>query len=181
MDITQSLSVVPTLLITGPIGAGKTSVAAAVAERLRSEGVPYAMVDLDAIVECYPAPPDDPFNFRLAMANLASLWHNFQAAGARCLVLNWVVESRAELAAYRRAIPGARITVVRLRAPVEELHRRINRRGTDSDLAWSLARARQLAEEMDATALEDLLIETSGKTVEEIAEEILRAFEVVVR
>lgn len=167
--------IVPTLIITGPVGVGKTSTARAVADRLRATGVPYAMLDLDAIVECYPAPPDDPFNFRLAMRNLAALWHNFQEAGARYLILNWVIESRDELAAYNRAMPDSEIKVVRLRAPITTIHARVRQRaGDDADISWDLARSRQLAEEMDAAKVEDILVETEERSADQVAEEILK-------
>lgn len=164
---------VPTVIVTGPVGVGKTSTARAIADRLRAAGVPHAMIDLDAIVECYPAPQDDPFNFRLAMKNLAALWSNFHAAGARYLVLNWVVEARDELEAYRDAVPGAEIRVARLRAPQSTIRARIHRRAGDEDVTWELNRARQLAQEMDETALEDLLVETDGRAADEVARTIL--------
>jgi adenylylsulfate kinase-like enzyme len=164
---------VPVLIITGPIGAGKTAVSHAVADRLRAAGIPHAMLDIDAIAECYPHPPDDRWNFRLVMKNLAALWRNFREAGATWLILNWVVESKDELEAYREAIPSAELIVVRLRAPVAVLEERVRRRATDSDLAWEIARSRELAEQMDATNLQDVLIETDGRSVAEVAEEIV--------
>lgn len=168
-------NVVPTVIVTGPVGVGKTSTARAIADRLRAAGVPHAMIDLDAIVECYPAPPDDPFNFRLAMRNLAVLWRNFHDAGARYLVLNWVVEARDELDGYRDAVPGADIRVARLRAPLTTIHARIRQRAGGGDVTWELNRARQLAEEMDETALEDLCVETEGRDADAVARVILGA------
>jgi adenylylsulfate kinase len=164
---------VPTVLVTGPIGVGKTTVAYAIAGRLRAARIPSALIDLDAIVQCYPAPPDDPFNFRLAMRNLAALWRNCRDAGARYLVLDWVVEARSELEEYCKAIPGAHITVVRLRAPIEVLDQRIGLRAGDSDREWELARTRQLSQEMDITKVEDLLVETEGRSAEEVADGII--------
>jgi adenylylsulfate kinase len=164
---------VPVAIVTGPIGVGKTSVTHAIADLLREKSLPYALVDLDTIVECYPAPDDDPFNFRLAMANLACLWSNFRAAGARLLVISWVVESRRELAAYRGAIPAAAITVVRLRAPIDVLLERIDRRANSPDLTWEHERTRVLAEQMDRDRVEDVVVETEGRTVREIATAIV--------
>ena len=135
--------------------------------------MPHALLDLDWISECYPAPPDDPFQSALAMRNLTALWRNFRDVGATHLVLSRVVESRAELDAYRAAVPGAQMTVVRLRAPVETLIRRIERRGTDTNLAWARERTRQLVAIMEAARVEDLLVETEGRSVEAIAEQIL--------
>src|SRR5688500_7617641 len=91
---------IPFLIVTGPMGAGKSTAADAVSDALRAAGVPHGFVDLDAFT-CYPAAPDDPFRQRLALANLAAVWPNFAASGARYLVLARVVESRAELDGYR--------------------------------------------------------------------------------
>ncbi len=164
----------PAILITGPVGVGKTSVAWGVADQLRARKMPYAMLDLDAVMECYPAPPDDPYNFRLVLRNLAALWPNYREAGATRLVLNWVVESRSELADYERSLPDVAFTIVRLRASVETIQARLRQRAADFDLEWALARGKQLAEEMDAAHVEDVLVDTEGKTVDQVAEEILR-------
>jgi len=164
---------IPVLLVTGPVGVGKTSAAEAVAERLTEARVPHALVDIDRISLCYPTPPDDRFNERLGNRNLASIWPNFEAAGATCLILARVVESRDDIAAYREAIPGARILVVRLRASLKTLAERVRHRERGSGLDWHLARAAELAPQMDRDRVEDLLIETDGRTILEIADEIL--------
>ena len=107
------------------------------------------------------------------MQNLAAVWANFQAAGAERLVLARVVESRDELDRYRAAVPGARIVVVRLRAPIETLQARDAAREHGLGRAWHLARAAELVAQMDRDAVEDVLIETDGQTLGEIAREAL--------
>lgn len=107
------------------------------------------------------------------MQNLAAVWANFQAAGAERLVLARVVESRDELDRYRAAVPGARIVVVRLRAPIETLQARVAAREHGLGRAWHLARAAELVAQMDRDAVEDVLIETDGQTLGEIAREAL--------
>jgi len=46
------------VIITGPIGAGKSSVARKLAQRLLAKGCTVACVDLDDIVETVSAPPE---------------------------------------------------------------------------------------------------------------------------
>ncbi|MGY4766497.1 hypothetical protein ACXC9Q_06220 [Kribbella sp. CWNU-51] len=58
------------LLITGPVGIGKTAVAGAVGEALAEVGVPGAVIDLDGLASAWPAPPDDRFNLALELRNL---------------------------------------------------------------------------------------------------------------
>lgn len=170
-------SVVPTLLITGPPGAGKTAVGAEISRLLHDPPVPHAFVDVDLLAWCFPRPVGDRFNQRLALRNLRDLWRNDSAAGATHLVLARVVESRDELEGYRRAVPGADLTVVRLRAPVPVLQARLLHRygGPEAgrDAAWHVERAAELAPLMDKEAVEDLLIDTEGRSPAEIAETIL--------
>lgn len=164
---------VPVLVITGPVGVGKTSVAEAVAELLTETRVPHALVDIDRISLCYPTPPDDRFNERLANRNLASIWPNFRDAGAACLILARVVESRDDIAAYGDSVPGARFLVVRLRASLATLSERVRQRERGSGLAWHLARAFELAPQMDRDQVEDFVVETDGKDLMTVAHEIL--------
>jgi hypothetical protein len=165
---------VPVLVITGPVGVGKTSVAFEVSERLDAAGVAHALVDVDTLRWCYPRPPGDPFRLGLALRNLAAIWPNFRVAGARRLVLVDVVEAREQLARYGAAVPGAAFVVVRLRASSPVLAERVRRRETGAGLERHLRRAAALAATMEQARVEDLLVETDGRTPGEVAEEVLR-------
>lgn len=164
---------VPTLLITGPVGVGKTAVGGEISEMLDEANVPHAFVDLDALGWCYPRPAEDPYRSALTFRNLAAVWANDRAAGAQRLVLARVLEDRTELERYREAVPGAEITVVRLRAERGTLLSRLGRRELASALGRHQARAAELAAQMDAGSVEDLLVETDDRTVSDIAREIL--------
>lgn len=164
---------VPVLLITGPVGVGKTTVAGEVSALLARAGVAHALVDIDGLSECYPPPPGDPFNEELALRNLAAVWVNYRATGAERLVLARVLESRAELERYRAAVPGAAIQVVRLRASVDTLTGRVQRREVGAGLAWHVARAAELAAQMDRDQVEDVVIETDGRPVAAVARDVL--------
>ncbi len=164
---------VPTLLITGPSGVGKTTVASEVSELLDQAGVAHAFVDIDALRWCYPRPAHDRFRVQLAMKNLAAVWANFQEAGAACLVLADVLESRDDLAHYRAAVPGAVITVVRLRASTSALAERLDRREVGSALEWHTRRAAELADLMERSRVEDVLLDTENRSVNAIAHEML--------
>ena len=164
---------VPLMVITGPVGVGKTSVAAAVSDLLDRVGVAHAMIDLDHLRWCSPSPTDDPFRLALGLRNLAAVWANYRAAGAARLILADVVESRAELAGYRTAVPGAAIVVVRLRASLPTIGRRLAGRDVGASLESHRQRAAELARQMERDRVEDLLVDTEGKSAEEVAREVV--------
>lgn len=164
---------IPVMVITGPVGVGKTTIAGDISTLLADAGIPHACVDVDALRDAWPAPPGDRFNTALGLRNLAAIWRNFQAAGAERVVLADVVERRGDLDGYREAIPGAEVTLVRLRAPVATLQDRVGKREAGAGRDWHLHRAAELAQQMDRDALEDILIETDGRAPQDIAREIL--------
>ena len=164
---------IPVLLITGPVGVGKTTVALEVSTLLEGAAVPHACVDMDSLRWCYPSPPHDPFRTALGLQNLAAVWANCRAAGAERLVLASVIESRDELAGYHAAVPGAAILVVRLRASVATLADRVARREVGAGREWHIRRAAELAAQMDRDRVEDIVVETEDRSVPAVAREVL--------
>lgn len=165
---------VPVLVVTGPVGVGKTTVVGAVSEALSELEIAHALIDMDALRECCPAPPDDPFQIALSLRNLAAVWTNFREAGAQRLVIADVVETPEQRSGYEAAVPGAEVRIVRLSASIETIHRRLEGRETGDSLEWHRHRAVELTELMDRHRVEDLLIDTEGKTVAQIAAEVLK-------
>jgi adenylylsulfate kinase len=164
---------VPVLVITGAVGAGKSTVASAAAALLRDAGTPHALVDLEQIERCWPVPDDDPWNERLIHKNLAALWANFAEAGAHRLIVCRVLEARSLLEQIRVAVPGADITVVRLRVPPAELHARIRHR-EEGDPTWYLEAATYLAPVLERAGVEDHAVDNTGRPARDTARELLR-------
>jgi chloramphenicol 3-O-phosphotransferase len=165
--------VVPVLLISGPVGAGKTTIAAEIGALLRDANRPHAIVDLAVIGQCWPPPADDPWNERLIHRNLAALWRQFDAAGARELVLCRVLEDRALLRHVHAAVPGADIVVVHLHAPITTLHARIRRREAGRDPTWYLDTATHLSRSMRPDDVADLVVDNDDRPARAVAAEIL--------
>lgn len=165
----------PTLLVTGPVGVGKTSVAFEVMELLEEHDVSHAFFDVDGLTYFHPKPPDDPFGERFAVDALGLLFPRLAERGIERLILARVLWERESLAAYARALPGATFTVVRLTAPLPVIEERLRRRELGSGLEWFLARAAELAAHWDAHPVEDALVETAGRSVREIATEVVAA------
>jgi adenylylsulfate kinase len=163
----------PVLVITGPVGVGKTTVAVAISDLLIAANIAHAVVDLDWLRYCHPPPADDRFHTALGLQNLGAIWANYRAAGAGRLILTDVVETRALLAQYQAVIPNAAITVVRLHAALATLHSRLAGREAGASLAWHQRRAAELLGLMEAHPVEDFRVETDAKTAFEIAQEIM--------
>jgi len=164
---------IPVLVVTGPVGVGKTATAEAISDLLNQAGVAHAMVDLDQLRWCHPAPPHDRFHVALGLTNLAAVWANYRAAGAGRIVIADVVESPDEVAGYRSAIPGADVRVVRLHAALPTIERRLEGRNEGASLVWHRHRAAELSEIMERARVGDLLVDTDGKSVAAVAREIL--------
>ncbi len=167
---------VPTILITGPVGSGKTTVAHEVSVPLEAAGIAHALVDTDELDRIFPPPPDDPHKTALTERNLAAVWENLSAAGApRLLLVMVAVSLEHELPWVRAAVPGAKITVFRLCASEDTLLERVRRREVGSGEAYhsrrSVEQARALAREADGEGT--IVVKTSGRRVANIAEEVL--------
>jgi adenylylsulfate kinase-like enzyme len=164
---------VPVLLITGPPVVGKTSVASEISHLLNAQGVAHAEMDLDALSWCFPAPAGDPFRRRLALANLSAVWANFAKAGATRLVMAHTIETANDAQAIALAVPGADVTVVRLRADAETLAERVRRRELGSGLERHLRRAAEVASVVEQAKVGHFVVDTTGRAVAEVAAETL--------
>ena len=165
---------IPVLLITGVVGVGKTTVTGEASWLLRQAGIPHAMTDLAVIGGCWPAPPGDEWNEELIHRNLACMWANFQRAGAGRLLLCRVLEARSLLTRITEAVPGAVITVVRLRAPLETVKSRIRAREAGRDPQWYLDAAEYLTGRLEDARVEDHVVGNHNRPAHETAADVLR-------
>jgi adenylylsulfate kinase-like enzyme len=155
----ETAFVIPVLWLCGPPDVGKTSLAWRMYARLRKAGVAAAYVDIDQLGMCYPERSADPGRHRLKARNLASVVASFAAFGATCVVVSGVVDP-----AWQVVVPGAALTLCRLRADRDELVRRFLGRSPDEDaVAGVLAEA----DALDASTIADLCVDTTGLTVSE--------------
>jgi hypothetical protein len=163
---------IPTALLTGTVGSGKTAVAAEIGIQMERRDLPVAVIDLDWLgwVHLGPghAPPDG-----LVIRNLVAVWPNFVAAGMRYAVLVRALAGRAPLDALRAALPQARLTVIRLTARADTIERRLRGRDAGAVLEEHLSLAPAMAAAMDEAVLEDFRVENDGASVREVAAEIL--------
>lgn len=165
------------LIITGPVGAGKTSAAETVFDLLSENKIPSAVIDFDWLTAAYPPPPDDRFNFRLGIKNLSSIIPNYISQGIKLFIFPTVVESKEEIETFRKLITGADIFVVRLTASHTTLHKRLDKREIGNLLDWHKKRAVELTQMFDNKKLEDITIDTENRSIESIANDILKVWQ----
>ncbi len=164
---------IETLILTGPVGSGKTATAIAVGHMLGEHGLQAVVVDLDWLGWLHTA-SREPLADDLIATNLAAIWPNFVATGIRYAVLSRGLTSLRALEALKRAVPQARITVVRLSATAPTLEARLRRRDTGAELNEHLRQAVEMTRTMERLALEDLVVSTDGADVDAIAAQIVR-------
>lgn len=160
------------MILTGPVGAGKTTTMWTLGELLTAADVPHAVLDVDQVRTFHPTPPDDRFGSRLGRRNTATVTANYLAEGARILVLADVIEHAGDRDDYVRMMPDAAITVVRLDVPMETIFRRLDAREPESTLAWHRNRAPELQAIMEREQIGDLVIDVGQRTPIAVATEI---------
>lgn len=167
------------IVVTGPVGSGKSTVAAELSRQLEIREVPHALIDMDYLRWVYPAPPRDAFAEGLGNRNLAAIWPNIRATSPRCVILADVVERRGRLEEYRRLMPGTDVTVVRLDVPMNLIHRRLRQREHPEALDWYLRRAPELQQIMEREEVGDMVIDVGTRPPDDIAIEILQRLSLV--
>lgn len=168
------------LVISGPPGVGKSTVGWRVFDLCTDAGDDPALVDLDMMGAAWPAPDDDPHQSRLKAKNLAAVWGNYQAVGSRRLIMEGVVESPTDQNLLSSAV-GASVIVCTLVASVDALESRIRGRGRDhgADLEKLIGRAGDLSTRLTRSGVVGFLIQTDGRTIDEIAGEALQQWNAV--
>lgn len=154
------------LILTGPCGVGKSTVAFECMDRLERAGVPAAFVDGE-LAYFHPKPAADRWGYAVAEQGLRALWAVYARAGHKRLLLARVVEDDQQYAIVERALPGARIRLLRLEARPETIAARLEKREIGSGLEWHLERSSEIAK---ATLGEPVDAERS---VIDIAEDVL--------
>lgn len=172
----QGASPAEALLIGGRSGVGKTTVGAEVSAQLRHADVAHCLVEGDNLDQAFPAPPDDPARTKLTEANLAALWRNYAALGYRRLIYTNTV-SVLEPDLIARAMGGTpRLVSVLLTAEDATARHRLGTREIGSQLDAHVRRGAAMAVHLEtATPQEAVRVPTDGRSVQEIAREIVAA------
>lgn len=161
------------LVLGGPAGVGKTSVAFEVSATLRRARVAHALIDGDNLDASYPSPVDSGRPW-LSLDNLASLWRSYRDVGQhRLIYVNTV--SVLEVDGLRRAVdPEAEVTAVLLEAQPSAIADRLGARERGSELEEHLARSAQRSADLREQAPEWVTrLDTTGVPIEAVAEAVV--------
>jgi adenylylsulfate kinase-like enzyme len=164
------------LIITGPVGAGKTTIAESIFDLLSENKTSCAVIDFDRLTAAYPPPVNDRFNFDLGIANLKSILPNYLSMGIKIFIIPTVVESREEIEKFKELINETDIFVIRLSAVLATLHKRLEKRETGKMLNWHKKRAKELIDLFAGKQLENVIVDTENKSINSITEEVLKAW-----
>lgn len=163
---------VPLLVISGTMGAGKTTVLSEASDLLAQAGVPHAAIDLDWLSVMHPS--NGPRGDELMFANLAAVWPIYKRAGASRLMVASVVENRSGLARYRTAVPGSDPVVCRLEAAASDVERRLRAREPGMFQEGAIARSTALTNLLARTGAEDFKVDNDeGRHITDVAREVL--------
>lgn len=162
------------LVITGGLGAGKTSVAVEVGALLDARGTPCSVVDLDQLCWTSPAPGSGLDVSDVLHGSLAAILPVHARAGVRRLVLPRLLLAEADLDGLRGALGDAEVLVVELAAAPEVRAARLRARDSGSTLTGHLD---ELEAMLPTPGLADAVVATDGRAVDDVAREVLRRWD----
>ena len=144
------------ILITGPYGSGKSSLAGEIADVVEGE-LPYAAIDLDWLAWFDTGEPGlEHETSAVELRNLADVVRNYLDVGIQLFVIAGAIRNAWEVDALRGVLP-MRVTVVRLDVPIDEIERRIGSDDTEGRQN-DLRRAREWIEAGEGIGFEDVVI-----------------------
>ena len=160
------------LIITGSMGAGKTSVLAEASDILRLRHMAHAAIDLDALGLAHlpSSASDDDVMYR----NLQSVCKNYSSVGVRRFLLARAMENRIELELCRGVVSATNTIVCRLAASLETMQQRVKMRESGVSRGEYVARVAELNVTLDRAGLEDFAVVSENRSLTEVAHEMLQ-------
>ena len=159
------------LIITGTMGAGKTTVLAQASDILALRQIAHAAIDLDALGLAYL--PSATCNDGVMYNNLRSVCENYAALGVQRFLLARAIEGRAQLERCRDIIPATNMVVCRLTASIEAMKRRIEKRESGVSQREYVARVAKLNVILDHARLEHFTVSNENRSSSDVALEML--------
>jgi hypothetical protein len=159
------------LIITGSMGAGKTSVLAEASDILTLRHIVHAAIDLDTLGLAHlPSPASSN---GVMYRNLQSICENYAALGVTRLLLARAMENRTELERYRSAVSAKNTAICRLTAGLGEMQQRVRKRESGVLQREFVDRVAILDAILEHARLEDFTIINEGRSLNDVAQEML--------
>ena len=159
------------LIITGTMGAGKTSVLGEASDILAGRQIAHAAIDVDALGLAYL--PTATRNDEAIYCNLRSVCNNYAALGVKRFLLARALENRSELDICRGMVSATDTTVCLLTTSIETMERRVMIRETGISQREYVARVRELNVILNQARLENFSIINDDRFLTEVAHEML--------
>lgn len=159
------------LIITGTMGAGKTSVLGEASDILALHGIAHAAIDLDALGLAYL--PSAAGSDGVMYGNLRSVCENYASLGVRRLLVARAIEGRAELELCSGVVSALTTVICRLTASIEAMEQRVRLRELGVSQRGYVARVAELNTILDRARLENFTISNEKRPLTDVAHELL--------
>jgi predicted kinase len=167
------------LLITGSMGAGKTTIMAEATDLLAERRVAHAAIDFDALGIVHAPSPDGtssplawtPHN--IAYDNLESVVSNYARLGIDSFIVAAAIERREELDAVKDVMNAHAFVVCRLMAPVAIMEHRVRSREGGIFQDRYAKRVAILEGLIDSLRVEDFTVRNVDRSVTDVALDVL--------
>jgi hypothetical protein len=159
------------LIITGTMGAGKTSALGKASDILALRQIAHAAIDVDALGLAHL--PHGAGNDDVMYGNLQSVCKNYAALGVRRFLLARALEDRTQLERCREILPAANTVVCRLTASIAVMKQRVTMRETGVSQREYVARVAKLNAILDRERLEDFTVTNEDRSLTNVALEML--------
>ena len=159
------------LIITGTMGAGKTTVLGEASDILALRHIVHAAIDLDALGLAHL--PSATGNDAVMYKNLQAVSKNYASLGVSRLLLARAIEDRAQLELCRSAVSATNTLICRLIASLEKMQQRVKMRETGALQLEYVARVAKLNAILDRAQLEDFRVTNENHALNDVAHELL--------
>ncbi|MGC5221497.1 hypothetical protein ACPW96_02735 [Micromonospora sp. DT81.3] len=162
------------LALHGSPGSGKSTLARALALTLVEADIPWGVIDMDELSLIHPYP-----GRHFPRENLRAIWPNYVAAVPDIkLIIPTVFADAEEVELLRAVLPGARLLICELTAPIEILKQRVTEREPTEEMAVGLRRWVDVYHaRTDHERIRHFQVATHPASVDESVQEILHLAE----